>query len=70
MKKVWYQLKRLGKARLEETMCFLRGEEGVGTVEVILILVVLIGLVLVFKKQINDLVNSIFKTIKQQADKV
>ncbi|MBQ1823431.1 MAG: hypothetical protein II123_08360 [Lachnospiraceae bacterium] len=51
-------------------MCFLRGEEGVGTVEVILILVVLIGLVLVFKKQINDLVNSIFKTIKQQADKV
>ncbi|MDD7701725.1 MAG: Flp1 family type IVb pilin [Lachnospiraceae bacterium] len=31
---------------------------------------VLIGLVLVFKKQINDLVNSIFKTIKQQADKV
>ena len=70
MKKVWYQLKRRGKASLEETMCFLRGEEGVGTVEVILILVVLIGLVLVFKKQINDLVNSIFKTIKQQADKV
>ena len=69
MKNVWYQLKRLGKASLEETMCFLRGEEGVGTVEVILILVVLIGLVLVFKKQINDLVNSI-KTIKQQADKV
>ena len=70
MKKVWYQLKRLGKASLEETMSFMRGEEGVGTVEVILILVVLIGLVLVFKKQINDLVNSIFKTIKQQADKV
>ena len=41
-----------------------------GTVEVILILVVLIGLVLVFKKQINDLANSIYKTIKQQADKV
>lgn len=39
MKNVWYQLKRLGKASLEETMCFLRGEEGVGTVEVILILV-------------------------------
>ena len=34
------------------------------------IFVVLIGLVLVFKKQINDLVNSIFKTIKPQADKV
>ena len=28
MKNVWYQLKRLGKASLEETMCFLRGEEG------------------------------------------
>ena len=33
MKNVWYQLKRLGKASLEETMCFLRGEEGVGTVD-------------------------------------
>ena len=44
---------------------FLMEEDGVGVVEVILILVVLIGLVLIFKKQITELVNSIFKTINQ-----
>ncbi|MBR6316238.1 MAG: hypothetical protein K6E75_09470 [Lachnospiraceae bacterium] len=45
-------------------------EEGVGTVEIILILVVLIGLVLIFKKQLTDLVNNIFKTITTESKKV
>ena len=49
---------------------FLMEEDGVGVVEVILILVVLIGLVLIFKKQIMELVNSIFKTINKEAGKV
>lgn len=49
---------------------FLREEDGVGVVEVILILVVLIGLVLIFKDQITDLVNDIFKTIDKEAGKV
>ena len=65
---------------------FLMEEDGVGVVEVILILVVLIGLVLgvaiatiyglliglvlIFKKQITELVNSIFKTINKEAGKV
>ena len=44
---------------------FLMEEDGVGVVEVILILVVLI-----FKKQITELVNSIFKTINKEAGKV
>ena len=38
---------------------FWKDESGMGTVEIILIIVVLIGLVIVFKKQINDLVNRI-----------
>ena len=42
-------------------------EEGVGVVEVILILVVLIGLVIIFKQQLTSLVNSIFKTITSQS---
>ena len=42
---------------------FLREEDGVGVVEVILILVVLIGLVLIYKNQLTTLVNNIFKTI-------
>ncbi len=49
---------------------FLLEEDGVGVVEVILILVVLIGLVLLFKEQITDLVNDIFDTISTQAGRV
>lgn len=45
-------------------------ESGIGTVELILILVVLIGIVLIFKKQITDLVNDIFKTITSESSKV
>ena len=39
---------------------FAADESGVGVVEMILILVVLIGLVIIFKKQLTNLVNSIF----------
>lgn len=37
--------------------------KGIGTVEMILILVVLIGLVTIFKTQLTGIVNSIFQTI-------
>lgn len=42
---------------------FLVEEDGIGVVEIILILVVLIGLVIIFKKQLTSIVNSIFETI-------
>ena len=45
-------------------------EDGAGVVEMILIIVVLIGLVLIFKSQLTTLVNNIFKTITKQAGKV
>ena len=45
---------------LGEIKRFIREEDGIGTVEMILILVVLIGLVLIFKSQLTDLVNKIF----------
>ena len=41
-----------------------------GTVEIILIIVVLIGLVIVFKKQINDLVTKIFKKITTDSNQI
>lgn len=47
-----------------------KNEEGIGTVEMILILVVLIGLVLIFKEHLTTLVNDIFKTITSQSNKV
>ncbi len=49
---------------------FINREDGIGTVEMILILVVLIGLVLIFKEQLTNLVNSIFTTITTQAGQV
>lgn len=47
-----------------------KDESGIGTVELILILVVLIGIVLIFKKELTDLVNSIFKKITSESKKV
>ncbi|MCH3998275.1 MAG: hypothetical protein LKG90_05960 [Lachnospiraceae bacterium] len=41
-----------------------------GTVEVILIIVVLIGLVIIFKTQITKLVKSIFQSITEDAGEV
>ena len=48
-------------------MEFLKEEDGVGVIEVVLILVVLIGLVIIFKKQINQLLNNIFSEISKQS---
>ena len=42
---------------------FLEEEDGIGVVELILILVVLIGLVLIFKDSLRKLVKEIFDTI-------
>ncbi len=43
---------------------------GMGTVEIILIIVVLIGLVIIFKEQITDLVEDIFSKITKQSNKI
>lgn len=40
-----------------------KADEGVGTIEVILILVVLIALVVIFREQILGLVGGIFENI-------
>ena len=45
-------------------------EEGMGTVEIILIIVVLVGLVIIFKEQITKIVNSIFSKITNQTNKI
>ncbi|MCR4962136.1 MAG: hypothetical protein K6A74_11805 [Lachnospiraceae bacterium] len=49
---------------------FIVEEDGMGTVEVILIIVVLVGLVVVFKKQITEIVNDLFEKITKQTDKL
>ena len=45
-------------------------EKGIGVVEVILILLVLVGLVLIFKDQIVALARNIFSNISSQVDAV
>ena len=49
---------------------FFKDESGVGVLEVVLILVVLIGLVIIFKNQINKLLETIFKQINSQSKEV
>lgn len=49
---------------------FLREEDGMGTVEVILIIVVLVGLVILFKSQITTIVQSLFGKIMAKTDKL
>lgn len=45
-------------------------ESGIGVVEVILILVVLVALVIIFKDQLTNLVNSIFGSINSKSESV
>lgn len=49
---------------------FLCEEDGMGTVEVILIIVVLVGLVIIFKDQITQIVSNLFEKITAQTGKV
>ncbi len=49
---------------------FIREEDGMGTVEIVLIIVVLIALVAVFKKQITSVVNTILKKISKNANAI
>ena len=49
---------------------FLKEEEGMGTVEIILIIVVLISLVIIFKTQLTKLVESIFEKITSRSGKI
>lgn len=48
----------------------LKEDRGIGVVEVILILVVLIGLVIIFKSQLTNLVNTIFNKIVRESSKI
>ncbi len=57
------------KAR-DELQAWIYEEDGIGVIEIVLILVVLIGLVIIFKKQITTLLNNVFKEINSQSKEV
>lgn len=57
--------------KVRETLrAFWKEEEAVGVVEIILILVVLIGLVIIFKEQLTSLVRGILSKITSQSNSI
>lgn len=56
--------------RLKRLRQFIWEEDGMGTVEVILIIVVLVGLVIIFKDQITKIINDLFSKITKQTKKI
>lgn len=52
--------------RLKGFREFLIEEDGMGTVEIVLIIVVLVGLVVIFRDQLTKIVNNLFKKITSQ----
>ena len=63
----WMIRARIG---VQNVLELLNSEDGIGTVEMILILVVLIGLVLIFKEKLSSLVGDIFDTINSKSKSV
>ena len=57
------ELKKLAKNFIEE-------EDAVGVVEIILILLVLIGLVILFKEQLTNLVKNILSKVTKQSNTI
>ena len=60
----------MGNNKLKSFRQFLTEEDGMGTVEVILIIVVLVGLVIIFKEKITEGVKSLFTKITNQTKKI
>lgn len=55
---------------MRHVLNFFKEDSGASVIEVVLILVVAIGLIIIFKKQITSLLNNIFKEINTQAKEV
>lgn len=55
---------------LKKWIAFWKEEDGMGTIEVILIIVVLVGLVLIFKEQMGNIIESLFSKITKQTKKL
>ncbi|MCI8813983.1 MAG: holin, BlyA family protein [Lachnospiraceae bacterium] len=55
---------------MNEICAFFAEEEAIGVVEIILILVVLIGLVVIFKEQLVALVKNILENITKQSNEI
>ena len=55
---------------MRELQMFPTEEDAIGVVEIILILVVLIGLVVIFKDQLTSLVRNILSKVTRQSNSI
>lgn len=55
---------------LKKIKNFWDDESGMGVVEVVLIIIVLVGLVMLFKKQITSLINMLLSKMSSQAKQI
>lgn len=55
---------------LKKIKNFWDDESGMGVAEVVLIIIVLVGLVMLFKKQITSLVNMLLSKMSSQAKQI
>lgn len=67
MNKIWNKCMWVQQEIKNRALQALTNEEGIGVVEIILILVVLIGLVIIFKDQLTTLVEGIFEKITSES---
>ena len=70
VKKIAEKVKLAGYGLRRRAERILSSQDGVGTVEVVPLIMVAVGLVLIFKDRITELVTSIFNRITSQAGKV
>jgi hypothetical protein len=67
MKNLFMKIRRI---IMKNFKSFIKEEEGMGTVEIVLIIVVLIALVAIFKDSIKKVVETILKKVSTNANKI
>jgi len=75
LEKICYQVRYIWQPKMKDRATheikeLKEDESGMGTIEVVLILVVLIALVIIFRKAITELLHNIFEQINTDAESV
>lgn len=55
---------------MKSVIQLIKNKDGITTIEVVLLIVVLIGLVLIFKNQLTAIIQSIFQKIQSSANSI
>ena len=61
------KMRRMIQRKFREEIAILKDNSGLSVIEMLLILVVIIALILIFKNQLIDLVNTIFDKITSES---